>query len=355
MKKIFNQFTYHTISFLFLAILIGSILFILSVPAGWLIGGLFAGILYHMLFKKVKIDKLYLKIAQTFIGINIGLMMNITLFKSLTSLILPITVALVIIFISGILLSKLLYKVTNLDYKTAFFCSIPGGASEVISLSGEYEADQRVVATFHTSRILFIVLFVPFLLSFYNGDIDVPFTLDSFYIPLTFFPIIGILVGATFFLIKKYPFPASALIFSILLSFIINYPLHLEPIPLLAGVGQAWIGGIIGLQFDRSTLEQLKKIGGVAIIFLVLLLAIGIGIGIIFYFLTPLDFSTSLLSIIPAGAVEMVSIALFLGLDSTLVAGVQILRLLSTYFLLPFFTKWILHQTKKDIRNADQR
>jgi uncharacterized protein len=337
------------VMFLSASLLTGWIFTMLHIPAGWLLGALWCGILARLFIEDMLFSSRLIKVAQVLIGIGIGLMIKVEFFSSLIHYFFPFLISISLMIISGLLLGMIFNKLTGLDTITAFFCCIPGGATEVIAVSNEYGANEKIVAAFHSTRIIFIVSIVPFLLSFFVKNSNVTEqSITSIHIqPLDLFSIlIGIVISIS--LAFKINIPAGSLVFSIVMGFMISVFSEggIQSPKIISGIGQAWIGGIIGLRFDKETFMLIAKIGWSAILVLFLYLIIGIGISLLFFVITPLDVASSILAIIPAGAVEMTSIALFLHLDATLVAFMQVSRLIIMFLSMPKIIKILVKRYK---------
>ncbi|RSD29028.1 AbrB family transcriptional regulator [Mesobacillus subterraneus] len=331
--------------FLSASILAGWLFTFLQIPAGWLLGALWCGILARLYLKDMLFSSRLIKISQVLIGISIGLMIKVHFFSSLIQYFFPFLLSISLMILSGLLLGFIFYKISGLDTITAFFCCIPGGATEVIAVSNDYGADEKIVAAFHSTRIIFIVSTVPFLLSYLDKNNTVT-TQPISLMPLQPMDLAYIFLGIiiSIFLAFKFKLPGGALVFSIFTGFLISLINGGEIYSprITSGIGQAWIGGIIGLRFDKETLMLIVRVGWSAVLVLFLYLIIGIGIAILFYVITPLDMGSSILGIIPAGAVEMTSIALFLNLDATLVAFMQVSRLIVMFLSMPKIIKILL-------------
>jgi membrane AbrB-like protein len=60
------------------------------------------------------------------------------------------------------------------DRATAFFASMPGGASEMVNLAGRHDAQPAMVAAAHSLRLLLVVLIVPALFTWSLPPVDAP-------------------------------------------------------------------------------------------------------------------------------------------------------------------------------------
>lgn len=330
------------IIYLIIAIGVGFLFNTINVPAGWLVGAIFTGIIYGVFIKRLDFDGMPFRIALAFVGANISLMLRVDALKEVHALIFPLLLSIAIMITAGFLLGHLLQKKSTLDKKTAFFCCIPGGASEIIGLSGEYGADNRFVAAFHTVRITVFSLAIPFTVGYLNPAIENPVIQTSSVTVtghhLLFFASVIIL---TILVEKIYHIPGGTLIFSIAFGFLLSeFVIDVSTVPsYISGIGQASIGAFVGIRFDRRVLIEIVKIGPITLAIVGTLFGLSIVSSVIFMILTQLPFSTSLLGTVPAGGAEMSVTAVALNINPTTVASLHIIRIICTFLSLPILMK----------------
>ncbi|PTL39928.1 AbrB family transcriptional regulator [Alkalicoccus saliphilus] len=317
---------------------------LLNVPAGWLLGSLLFGIFYGLFGTGLSYDGWPFKLALTLVGTNIGLLMDRELFNVLGLYFFPLLISLLLTFAGSLFLGWLLYRwAPELDKKTAFFCCIPGGASEIISVSGEYGADRRIVAAFHTARITFFVLLIPLAAGFGREAEALPHAAGNILPTIEQLFVFVIVITAALLLNSRLKIPAGALLYSILFGFILGeFVFYVEEVPsYIGGIGQGLIGVMVGVRFDKSTFLRLRAVGFISARIIFLFLVMGFLLALVFALLSGAPYAVSLLSIVPAGAAEMAATAFGLGLEPTLVASIQILRVICIFLALPFLLKFI--------------
>lgn len=338
------------ILYLIIAIFVGFIFYTFNVPAGWLVGAIFTGVLFGVFVKRLDFDGWPFRIALAFVGANISLMLRADVLKQVHHLLLPLLITIIIMMTSGFLLGNLLHKKSKrIDKVTAFFCCIPGGASEIIGLSGEYGADNRFVAAFHTVRITVFSLAIPFIVGYLNPSMGDTVIKTSAMIlngyQILFFTTVIIL---TLLLEKIYHIPGGTLIFSIAFGFLLSeFVIDVSDVPrYISGIGQASIGAFVGIRFDRKVLNEIVKIGPITLAIVGTFFLLSVMSSVIFMFLTELSFSTSLLGTVPAGAAEMSVTAVALNINPTTIASLHIIRVICTFLALPILMKvfTVLHK-----------
>ncbi|QDI92210.1 AbrB family transcriptional regulator [Salicibibacter halophilus] len=336
---------FYKVLFLAVALLVGGLFSSIGVPAGWLLGGLLTGIFYGLFIRAFDFSGWPFQMALALVGINIGLIMEPDLFQQLAQYLLPLFITLVLTLLTGLFLGILLDRWTSLDRQTAFFCTIPGGASEVIAISSDYGADQRIVASFHTARITMFVLIIPFGIGMIYGEGNEQAQAVTQMLPtalqVSFF---GLIIVGSYVLNRFVSFPGGILIFSIAFGFLgSEFIVNIGEVPeYVSGIGQGLIGAMVGIRFERSTVVRLRSIGVASLKVLGLYLLCSLGVALLFFWLTPLSYLTSLLSTVPAGAAEMASTAVALQIEPTLVASLHIIRVISIFLVLPFLFKWLM-------------
>lgn len=313
----------------------------LGVPAGWLLGSIMTGIVWGIFIEGMQFDGRIFKVALSFVATNIGLQLDPNILIHIQSLLIPLFLTIFLTLAVGYFSSILLYQQSDLDQMTAFFCCIPGGASEIIGISKEFGADERIVAAFHTVRITFFVLVIPLVVVSLNAISYGAAALEPQQIAFSHFFFFPIVVILTLFIDKKLHIPGGTLLFSIIISFILSSFMFKIPSPpaYLSGIGQALIGGLVGIRFDKLVLHRLLKVGKITVLIISIFFGASLSTSILFHYMTKLSFSTSLIGTVPAGAAEMSAIAIALELSPSVVASLHIVRVLLLFMTLPLFIK----------------
>lgn len=330
--------------FFIVSFTVGWIMQALGMPAGWLLGALMTGIIWSFFIQKLIFRSELFTVSLALVGISIGFMVVPEEVWAYRMLLPAFLLTLVLTLAGGIVLGKLFGKWSKTSGNTAFFCCLPGGASEVIALSERYNADQRIVAAFHTARITLFVFVVPLLVGIGTNTtgIDIVEPVQSNGINMGLAGLAGLAAALVFFLSRFISFPGAPMFVAI----IIGFSLHQLVVPnyempnFVMGSAQVLIGSLIGMRFDRETLRELARIGKPSAAALSLYVIMSVVLALVFFVLTSLPFYTTLLAIVPAGAAEMASTAATLELDATVVATLQMLRVLSLFIALPFLIRF---------------
>ena len=327
---------------------LGSILFIyLHLPLPWLLGAIFTSSI-AMRFHNIPIlsPKLFSTPARIIIGLTIGSAFTPEILASLhiyffsILLIIPYTI---IVAFAGM---YYYYKVLNFDKRTAFFSSMPGGVIEMVILGEQLKANTSKITLVQSSRLLFIVLTLPFIIQYIfhidiSGNRLITIPLKEVYLPDFFYlGIIGI-IGA--YTAKKLNVSAAYLIGPMVLSIIAFSSgfVHSKPPDELIKFVQVIFGTIIGFTFKGVTLNTIvKTLIGTFGHFIILALISASFIFVVYYFF---DFPiiSILLAFSPGGQAEINLIAILVAANIPYIMLHHIIRLFIVMNIAPLLAKRI--------------
>lgn len=106
------------------------------------------------------------KMIQLMAGVLVGSNVTMESVSKLSELFIPAVILLILYFTFASFIAKLLCKVSNLDFITAFFASAPASASDMALIAGEFGCDMSKVAIMQVCRLIVVLLVIPNLLYF---------------------------------------------------------------------------------------------------------------------------------------------------------------------------------------------
>ena len=327
---------------------LGSILFIyLHLPLPWLLGAIFTSSI-AMRFHNIPIlsPKLFSTPARIIIGLTIGSAFTPEILAS--PHIYFFSILLIILYTIIVAFAGMYYyhKVLNFDKRTAFFSSMPGGVIEMVILGEQLKANTSKITLVQSSRLLFIVLTLPFIIQYIfhidiSGNRLITIPLKEVYLPDFFYlGIIGI-IGA--YTAKKLNVSAAYLIGPMVLSIIAFSSgfVHSKPPDELIKFVQVIFGTIIGFTFKGVTLNTIvKTLIGTFGHFIILALISASFIFVVYYFF---DFPiiSILLAFSPGGQAEINLIAILVAANIPYIMLHHIIRLFIVMNIAPLLAKRI--------------
>jgi len=110
----------------------------------------------------------------------------------------------------------------------------------------------------------------------------------------------------------------------------------------LSFVAQVLVGTAVGASVLPGFFAMLGRLIVPAAIVALALVATGVSCGLVLSSLGLMGRPESLLGMVPGGVGEMVAASSVVGADSALVAGIHVVRLLVTLWILPLLVRWAL-------------
>lgn len=226
------------------------------------------------------------------------------------------------------------------DRATAFFASMPGGASEMVVLANRHQAEAASVAAAHSLRLLLVVLIVPALFTWGLPTVAAPPAAPVSRPWLAvLLPAGGLLALLWKRLGQPNPWMLGPLTVCALAS--VAFDLHIG-LPGWAGaLGQWLIGCSLACHFDRPFFRSAPAFLLRILLFTLLAMLVAAALGGALGWVTALDEVSLMLGMMPGGITELCLTAEALQLSVALVTAVQVLRLFLVMFLAePLFRLW---------------
>ena len=216
------------------------------------------------------------------------------------------------------------------DPPTAFFSALPGGASEMANIADFWHAAVDRVAAAHATRVMVVVLVIPFAIAFSGMHGSDASTAARHPVILGYLPLMGLagLAGAGVFIGLGLPNPWILGTMSVTAALgIAGVPLSGLPV-WLSDCGQLLIGISLGCRFGPGFLRRAPKfLGAIAAMSLVFLLLVALAAYVCAQ-ATTLSLGALLLSFSPGGIAEMSLTASQLQLGVPLVVASHVIRLI---------------------------
>ncbi|MFG0723680.1 AbrB family transcriptional regulator [Pseudomonas sp. GLN_6] len=238
------------------------------------------------------------------------------------------------------LIGIVLLRRAGLDRATAFFASMPGGASEMVNLAQRHNAETAKVAAAHSLRLLLVVLLIPAIFTWSLPPIAPPAP------AAVSWPWLAVLLPGGALLAwlwgrlgQPNPWMLGPLTVCAVAS--VTFDLHLGLPDGLGQTGQWLIGCALGCHFDRNFFRSAPGFLARILLFSVLAMLaaalLGQGLG----WLAGENQNALMLGMMPGGITELCLTAEALHLSVALVTALQVLRLFLVMFLAePLFRLW---------------
>jgi uncharacterized protein len=302
----------------------------IHLPLPWLLGALLTTMALSLAGAPVRLIPWGRPAGTVVVGASTGLQFTATVVAKLVTLLPLIIAAAFISTLVGAVGGLLYMRLTGIDRVTAFFATVPGGVVETTTIAPYYGGHLEPIMVAQTTRVALIVVFAPFLvISFVGGGAQNPL-LGIPVVP--WLPILGLVVvsGIIATLLSRTRSPNAWLMAPLFIAAAASHLGWIEgrmPDVLLIAA-QVLIGSALGAQFRPEFLTRLFRLlwaSCVVVLFAAGSMAV---FAAAIAWLGGYPVPTMVLAMAPAGIAEMVLTGKVLGLDSTLIAGFQLMRII---------------------------
>lgn len=312
----------------------GAILNHFSMPLAWMLGAMITCSIAAILRAPIAPLPQVLPITTAVIGVLLGSGFTPDVFRGMWEW-LPSMAGLAIFITICAALGVFYFRVIgHLDMVTAILSAMPGGLVVMTTLGLEKGADANMIALVHSSRILLVVLSLPYVILLVTGSpvpaVSATSRASIFEVSLNSELLLLLLIFAGMALGRFLRLPAKYLLGPMILSAIVHTSglSSLQPAGEIVIIAQIVLGTLVGSRFAGISPRHLLKVlllssGSVAI----LLLAATIAAKVLNVFLG-YDTLAILLAFSPGGLTEMSLIAFSMQVDVAFVSGHHIARVL---------------------------
>lgn len=322
----------------------------LKVPAGILLGAVAAVAALNIATGYAYIWPQARIVSQVLAGAYIGCMVTRKDLRRLPKLIGPYFVIIGSFLALNLVVAYVIRCITDLDPITCLLSAMPGGMSDSPLIAMDMGADCSVVVLLQFIRVIFALACLPTLICFADRilapkpepDAGKPVgdkarraraVANTAWLP--FIPTLCVALAAG--VLGYYSgIPAGTLSFSMLSVALMNIAGKVPPMPdWLRWVSQLLCGCCIGLTVEWEQLLRVPQLILPAIILCIGYLVCCVGQGMVISRVFKFPLREAMMFMSPAGAVEMTFIAADLGVESTALPLLQILRLVSVVLIFP--------------------
>jgi hypothetical protein len=142
----------------------------LGLPAGDLLGSMAAVGVFNVVKGGLpRVHPTLRSLARVGVGLAIAQEITPETLTLLSEMLFPVLILAVVMILSGLLLSLILYKVTDWSYITCLLVSSPGGLTQMSLVADEVGADALTVSVLHTVRLISVLAVLPLFFRFLMG------------------------------------------------------------------------------------------------------------------------------------------------------------------------------------------
>lgn len=318
----------------------------LRLPLAWMIGAMVFTTIAAMAKAPVTMPRSARGVMVAVLGVMLGAAFSPEMAARVTNW-WPTLLALAL-YCAAITGSLMLYfhMVAGHDWVTSYFSAAPGGLNEMVVVGGEMGGDERTISLVHGSRVLLVVLVIPFgfvLMGDYDQSARPPLGDSIASMTSADLAILGACGVFGAFGARALRIPAAYVTGPMLLSAIAHLTglTASKPPSELVALAQVVIGIAVGSRFAgvspaRVARTLIEAVGSTTIMLIVTVL-----FALALEPLAATSFAALVLSFAPGGLAEMSLIALALGIDAAFVSTHHIMRIIMVVIAAPLLFRLI--------------
>ncbi len=299
-------------------------------PLPWMIGALLATAIARMAGSPGSSHKVFRNGGQWVIGTSLGLYFTPEMLRMI-ALNLPFIVGGMLFALGlGALGSFMLSRLGGADFRTAWFASAIGGASEMTTLAERHQARPDLVASAHSLRMLMVVVLIPFLfqaLDIHGDQTGTPDAPDFF--DMQGLAILLALTSIAGLLFQRFNLPNPWVLGPLLVTGVLtSNGIVLTTLPTEAtNLGQLLIGWSLGDKFGPAFFRRAPRYLGVVALSNTLNIVLAFAFSYVLFRLSDIPFPTLVLGTSPGGIAEMAITAKVLMLGPPVVTSFHVVRM----------------------------
>lgn len=148
----------------------GCIFFYFHLPLPWMLGSLVACLVASLFNMPVAVPGIVRPPMLMLVGVVLGSGFTPAMAGSMIDWLPGLGILMVFVVLTAGCSYVYFRRVGGFDHWTAFFSGMPGGLVEMTALGDAYGANTRAIALVHSSRIMLVVLTLPFVLTVVGGQ-----------------------------------------------------------------------------------------------------------------------------------------------------------------------------------------
>lgn len=312
----------------------------LQLPLPWMMGAMVATTVASIAGLQIRMPVTLRVVMVAVLGVMLGSAFSPALLDHLGKWVVSVTGLLLYGVVALALVLLFLRRFASYDPVTAYFSASPGGLNEMVIVGRAMGGDDRVIALTHASRILIVVMVIPFMFRVFGDYHPQPGLLppgSGFDLPwhewalLIGCGVVGPIVA------KKLRLPAAPILGAMILSMVVHLAGWSQSAPpsALVAAAQVALGTGVGCRFAGSSVMEVLRTIYVSIGASAILLITAVGAGIALEAITGIPWYVLMLAYAPGGLAEMSMVALGIGQDVAFVSTHHLFRIAFIVVLAP--------------------
>lgn len=328
-----------------IAATLGAAVFVvLGLPIPLLLGPMLGCLVFSVAGATLQGSGLIGILMRTVLGVAIGSSVTLEFIHDLPKYAPTLLLVPVFVLIIGAVGYPFFRKVMGFDHVTSYYSSMPGGLQDMLVFGEQAGGDVRAMSLIHATRVLIIVTFAPFFLTWaYDLNLNAaPGALASTVDPVQM-GIMAVAAIAGWKIAERINLFGASILGPMFLTAALSLSgiVTTRPPAEMIWAAQFFIGISVGANYSGITGRELRVDVGAGVVYSLLLAILSLIAIEAIFLISPADNLDVILAFLPGGQAEMVIIALVAGADITFVVAHHLTRVLLVIMLAPVIARWL--------------
>jgi membrane AbrB-like protein len=297
---------------------------VLNLPLPWLLGPIVACLIAALLGAPMRGMPVINNLMRTILGVAVGATFTWALVVTMAGMWTTLILVPLMVFLIGLIGVPYFQRLWGFDFATSYYGAMPGGLQDMLLFGEEAGGDVRALSLIHATRVMVIVVALPFILQGYWGvDLSNPPGVPAASLPLSQIVLMVFCGVAGWQIAKAVGLFGSSILGPMVLSGVLQHRPPAEAI----WMAQFFIGMTVGTKYAGVTGAEVRHDVAAALGFCLILLVLSGAFVEAIHLLKLAPPMETLLAFAPGGQAEMTVLALIAGADMAFVIAHHVLRI----------------------------
>jgi len=315
---------------------------LLGLPLPWLLGPILACLIASLAGVPMRGNKMLGDGMRTILGVAVGATFTVSLLVSMGAMWPTLVLIPVMVLAIGAVGVPYFQQLWGYDFPTSYYSAMPGGFQDMVLFGEEAGADVRALSLIHATRVMVIVVVLPFLLRWaWDADLSNPPGQPAASIPLSQLALMVFCGLVGWQVAKRAGMFGASILGPLILAAgcALTGMLQHRPPAEAVWAAQFFIGMGVGTKYGGVTMAEIRTSVTAALGFCVVLIILTIIMAETIHLLGLAPAMETILAFAPGGQAELTVLALIVGADMAFVVAHHVLRIFVVIIGAPLFAR----------------
>jgi uncharacterized protein len=313
-----------------------------DLPLPWLLGPVFACLISALFGVQMRGIKPVNEAMRTVLGVAVGATFTPVLLVSMAGMWPTLLMIPLMVVVIGLIGVPYFQRVWGFDFATSYYSTMPGGLQDMLVFGEEAGGNPRSLSLIHATRVLVIVVALPFILQgLWGADLSNPPGAPALGIPALQLALMLMCALVGWQGAKRLGMFGASILGPLIVAAVLALSgvlLHRPPVEAI-WAAQFFIGMGVGVKYTGITMAEIRRDLAAGLGFCGILIVLTLIFVEAVYGLGLAPGMEALLAFAPGGQAELTVLALIVGADMAFVIAHHVLRIFVVILGAPLFAR----------------